>query len=73
MGVAASVSEQCQFSVSEGLLTSGSTFNTSYCPQVSPLYPNAHHDIDLALEQLYRTDEFQLRVADNLGAIVRAP
>lgn len=44
-----------------------------YCPQFPPLRPRTHRDIDRALEDVYRTDDFLLQVVDALGAVVRVP
>ena len=49
------------------------TNNQFYCPQFPPLYPIAHHDIDLSLNNLYKGDNFSLHVADRLSEIVRIP
>ena len=44
-----------------------------YCPQFPALYPKAHHELNLALQRLYATEDFLLQVVDALGAAVRVP
>ncbi|PBK99207.1 carboxypeptidase S [Armillaria gallica] len=43
------------------------------CPQISPLFPKAHSDIDATLDSLYRSDTFKLKAYELLGGAVRVP
>ncbi|KAK0188759.1 hypothetical protein F5146DRAFT_933624 [Armillaria mellea] len=43
------------------------------CPQISPLFPKAHADVDATLDLLYRSDTFKLEAYALLGGAVRVP
>ncbi len=43
------------------------------CPQISPLFPKAHGDVDATLDSLYRSDTFKLEAYELLGGAVRVP
>lgn len=41
------------------------------CPQISPLFPKTHADLDATLDSLYRSDTFKLGAYELLGGAVR--
>lgn len=43
------------------------------CPQQPPLYPEKHHEFDITLENLYKTEAFKEKIIDALSAVVRVP
>ncbi|KAK0497225.1 hypothetical protein EDD18DRAFT_1161183 [Armillaria luteobubalina] len=43
------------------------------CPQISPLFPKKHADVDATLDSLYRSDTFKLEAYELLGGAVRVP
>ena len=47
--------------------------HTDLCPQVEPLHPSAHADLDATLMALYATEEFQTKAFGKLSGAIQIP
>ena len=47
--------------------------HTDLCPQVEPLHPSAHADLDATLIALYATEDFQTKAFGKLSGAIQIP